>query len=149
MEVRSPSSPPSKTPLIIISVFYSVDFRFTANPSGFCRTFCRIHCRNQRLVMKDYFVVRTVKSDQYRFFSCCIPKDLQSYFKYRSKFNLSINSAKNRQARLICQNLNRVTTELFSQNRTARKTLKSGDSKTNLEGASCHERNFMNMIQIY
>ena len=88
--------------------------------------------------MKDYFVVRTVKSDKYRFFSCCIPKDLQSYFKYRSKFYLSINSATNKQARLICQNLNKVTTELFAEIRMGMKTLKSRDSKTNLVGASCH-----------
>ena len=35
----SPSSPPLKTPLIIISVLYSVDFRFTANPSDFLSHF--------------------------------------------------------------------------------------------------------------
>ena len=88
--------------------------------------------------MKDYLVVRTVKSDKYRFFSCCIPKDLQSYFKYRSKFNLSINSAKNRQLRLIFQNLFRIKTELFAQTRAGMKSLKSRDSKTSLVGASCH-----------
>ena len=87
--------------------------------------------------MKDYFAVRTVKSGQYRFFSCCISKDLQSYFKYKSKFYLSINSAMNKQARLICQNLNRVTTELFAQTQAGMKTLKSRDSKTDLVGASC------------
>ena len=92
--------------------------------------------------MKDYFVVRTVQSDKYRCFSCCIPRDLQSYFKYRSKFNHSISSATNKQLRLICQNLNRVTTELFAQTRAGMKTLKSRDSKTNLVGASCHERDF-------
>ena len=32
---RSYSSPPLKPPLSIISVLYSVDFRFTANPSDF------------------------------------------------------------------------------------------------------------------
>ena len=84
----------------------------------------------------------TVQSDKYRCFSCCIPKDLQSYFKYRSKFNLSFNSAKNKQLRLICQNLNRVTTELFTQTQAGMKTLKSRDSKTYLEGAACHERDF-------
>ena len=73
--------------------------------------------------MKDYFVVRTVQSDQYRCFSCCIPRDLQSYFKYRSKFNLSINSAKNRQARLICSNLNRIKTKLFADIRMGMKSL--------------------------
>ena len=92
--------------------------------------------------MKDYLVVRTIKSDKYRFFSCCIPRDLQNYFNNRSKFYLSINSATNRQARLICQNLNRVATELFAQIRAGMKSLKSRDSKTNLEGASCHERDF-------
>ncbi len=92
--------------------------------------------------MKDYFVVRTVKSDQYRCFSCCIPKDLQSYFKYRSKFNLSINSATNKQLRLIFQNLFSITAELFAQTRAGMKSLKSRDSKTNLDGASCHERDF-------
>ena len=92
--------------------------------------------------MKDYLVYRTIKSEKYRFFSCCIPKDLQSYFNNRSKFYLSINSATNKQARLICQNLNRVTTELFAQTRAGMKSLKSRDSKTNLEGASCHERDF-------
>ena len=91
--------------------------------------------------MKDYFAVRTIKSGQYRFFSCRIPKDLQSYFKYKSKFYLSINSARNKQARLICQNLNRITTELFAQTRAGMKSVKSRDSKTNLEGASCHGRN--------
>ena len=73
--------------------------------------------------MKDYFVVRTVKSDKYRFFSCCIPSDLQSYFQYKSKFYFSINSAKNRQVRLICQNLNRITTELFAEIRMGMKSL--------------------------
>ena len=73
--------------------------------------------------MKDYLVVRTIKSDKYRFFSCCIPKDLQSYFKYKSKFYLSINSATNKQARLICQNLNRITTELFADIRMGMKSL--------------------------
>ena len=91
----------------------------------------------------------TVQSDKYRCFSCCIPKDLQSYFKYRSKFYLSINSATNKQARLICQNLNRIKTKLFAQTQAGMRTLKSRDSKANLEGASCHERIFMNMIQIY
>jgi len=99
--------------------------------------------------MKDYLVVRTIKSDKYRFFSCCIPKDLQSYFKYKSKFNLSINSATNRQAQLICQNLNRVTTELFAQTRGGMKSLKRRDSKTNLVDASCHEKIFINMTQTY
>ena len=88
--------------------------------------------------MKDYLVVRTVKSDKYRFFSCCIPGDLQSYFNNKSKFYLSINSSTNRQARLICQNLNRVTTELFAQTWAGMKSLKSRDSKTSLVGASCH-----------
>ena len=88
--------------------------------------------------MKDYLVVRRIKSDKYRFFSCCIPKDLQSYFKYRSKFYLSINSAMNKQVRLICQNLNRITTELFADIRKGMKSLKSRDSKTNLVVASCH-----------
>ena len=87
--------------------------------------------------MKDYLVVRTVKSDKYRFFSCCIPKDLQSFFNNRSKFYLSINSATNRQARLICQNLNRIKTKLFAQTQAGMKTLKSRDSKTDLVGASC------------
>ena len=87
--------------------------------------------------MKDHLLIRTVQSDKYRFFSCCIPKDLQSYFKYRSKFNLSINSATNKQLRLICQNLNRVTIELFAQTQAVMKTLKSRDSKTDLVGASC------------
>ena len=91
--------------------------------------------------MKDYLVVRTIKSDKYRFYSCCIPSDLQSYFNNRRKFYLSINSATNKQARLICQNLNRVATELFAQTRAGMKFLKSRDSKTNLEGASCHGRN--------
>ena len=88
--------------------------------------------------MKDYLVYRTIKSEKYRFFSCCIPKDLQSYFNNRSKFYLSINSATNRQARLICQNLNRITNELFAEIRAGMKTLKSRDSKENLVGASCH-----------
>ena len=92
--------------------------------------------------MKDYLVVRTIKSDKYRFFSCCIPKDFQSYFKYRSKFNLSINSVANKRARLICQNLNRIKTKLFAQTQAGMKTLKSRDSKTDLEGAACHERDF-------
>ena len=87
--------------------------------------------------MKDYLVIRTVKSDKYRFFSGCIPKDLQSYFKYKSKFYLLINSATNKQARLIYQNLNRIKTELFAQTQAGMKTLKSRDSKTYLEGASC------------
>ena len=73
--------------------------------------------------MKDYLVVRTIKSDKYRFFSCCIPRDLQSYFNNRSKFYLSINSATNKQARLICQNLNRITTELFAEIRTGMRSL--------------------------
>ena len=73
--------------------------------------------------MKDYLVVRTVKSDKYRFFSCCIPKDLQSYFKYKSKIYLSINSATNKQARLICQNLNRITIELFAEIRMGMRSL--------------------------
>ena len=90
--------------------------------------------------MKDYLVVRTIKSDKYRFFSCCIPSDLQSYFKYRSKFNLSINSARNRQERLIFQNLFRIKTEFFAQTRDAMKSLKSRDSKTDLVGASCLKR---------
>ena len=90
--------------------------------------------------MKDYLVVRTVQSDKYRFFSCCIPKDLQSYFKYRRKFYLSINSATNRQARLICQNLNRITIELFVEIRMGMKSLKSRESKANLVGASCLKR---------
>ena len=73
--------------------------------------------------MKDYLVVRTVQTYKKRCFSCCIPKDLQSYFKYRSKFNLSINSAKNRHARLICQNLHRITNELFADIRMGMKSL--------------------------
>ena len=85
--------------------------------------------------MKDYLVVRTIKSDKYRFYSCCIPRDLKSYFNNRSKFYLSINSATNKQARLICQNLNRIKMELFAQTQAGIKTLKSRDSKTNLVGA--------------
>ena len=73
--------------------------------------------------MKDYLVVRTIKSDKYRFYSCCIPMDLQSYFNSRSKFYLSINSAKNRQERLNCQNLNRIKMELFAQTRAGMKSL--------------------------
>ena len=73
--------------------------------------------------MTDYLVIRTVKSEKYRFFSCCIPKDLRNHFKNRSKFYLSINSATNKQARLICQNLNRITTELFADIRMGMKSL--------------------------
>ena len=73
--------------------------------------------------MKDYLVVRTIKSDKYRFYSCCIPSDLQSYFNNRRKFYLSINSATNRQARLICQNLNRITIELFTEIRMGMRSL--------------------------
>ena len=98
--------------------------------------------------MTDYFFIGKVKSEKYGFFSCCIPKVLRNHFKNRSKFYLSINST-NKQARLICQNLNRVTTELFALTRDGMKSLKRRDSKTNLVGASCHERNFMNMTQTY
>ena len=100
--------------------------------------------------MTDYLVIRTVKSEKYRFFSCCIPKDLRNHFKNRSKFYLSINSDTNKQARLISQNLNRVTTELFALTLDGMKSLKRRDSKTNLVGASCHERIFfINMTQTY
>ena len=87
--------------------------------------------------MTDYLIIRTVKSEKYRFFSCCIPKDLRNHFKNRSKFYLSINSATNKQARLICQNLSRIKTKLFAQTQSGMKTLKSRDSKTDLVGASC------------
>ena len=73
--------------------------------------------------MTDYLVIRTVKSEKYRFFSCCIPKDLRNHFKNRSKFYLSINSATNRQARLICHNLYRITIELFAEIRMGMKSL--------------------------
>ena len=73
--------------------------------------------------MKDYLVFRTIKSEKYRFFSCCIPKDLQSLFNNRSKFYLSINSVTNRQARLLCQSLNRITSELFAEIRAGMKSL--------------------------
>ena len=73
--------------------------------------------------MKDHLLIRTVQSDKYRFFSCCIPKDLQSYFKYKSKFYYLINSATNKQARLICQNLNRITIELFTEIRMGMRSL--------------------------
>ena len=99
--------------------------------------------------MTDYLFIRKVKSDKYRFFSCCIPKDLRNHFKNRSKFYLSINYT-NKQARLICQNLNRVSTELFALTRDGMKSLKRRYSKTNLVGASCHERIFfINMTQTY
>ena len=99
--------------------------------------------------MTNYFFIRKVKSEKYRFFSCCIPKDLRNHFKNRSKFYLSINIDTNKQARLISQNINRVTTELFPQTRDGMKSLKRRDSKTNLLGASCHERIFINMNQTY
>ena len=73
--------------------------------------------------MKVYLVVRTIKSDKYRFYSCRILRDIQSYFNNRSKFYLSINSATNKQAWLICQNLNRITTELFAEIRMGMKSL--------------------------
>ena len=79
--------------------------------------------------MKDYLVYRTIKSEKYRFFSCCIPKDLQSYFNNRSKFYLSINSVTNRQARLLCQSLNRITIELFAEIRAGMKSLTIEDIK--------------------
>ena len=100
--------------------------------------------------MTDYLFIRKGKSEKFRFFSCCIPKDLRNHFKNRSKFYLSINSDTNKQARLICQNLNRVTTELFALTLDGMKSLKRRDSKTNLVGASCHERIFfINMTQTY
>ena len=37
--LTSPSSPPLKTPLTIISVLYNVGFRFKANPSDFLSHF--------------------------------------------------------------------------------------------------------------
>ena len=79
--------------------------------------------------MTDYLVIRTVKSEKYRFFSCCIPKDLQSYFNNKSKFYLSINSITNRQARLLCQSLNRITIELFAEIRAGMKSLTIEDIK--------------------
>ena len=79
--------------------------------------------------MKDYLVYRTIKSEKYRFFSCSIPKDLQSYFNNRSKFYLSINSVTNRQARLLCQSLNRITIELFAEIRASMKSLTINDIK--------------------
>ena len=79
--------------------------------------------------MKDYLVYRTIKSEKYRFFSCCIPKDLQSYFNNKSKFYLSINFVTNRQARLLCQSLNRITIELFAEIRAGMKSLTIEDIK--------------------
>ena len=79
--------------------------------------------------MKDYLIIRTVRSEKYRFFCCCIPKDLKIHFSNRSKFYLSINSATTRQAEIVCQSLHRITIELFAEIRMGTKSLTIEDIK--------------------
>ena len=79
--------------------------------------------------MSSYLITKTIRSVQYRFFSCVIPRDLKKHFENRSKFYLSLNSVTKRQALLLCRNLNLKVRELFDEIRKGMKSLTIDDIK--------------------
>ena len=79
--------------------------------------------------MYSHLYCKSVGSTEYRFFCCIIPRDLKNRFKYRTKFYISINSVRKKDAVEICRYLKITADEIFAEIRMGMKDLSIEDIK--------------------
>ena len=79
--------------------------------------------------MYSHLYCKSVGSTEYRFFCCIIPRDLKNRFKYRTKFYISINSVRKKDAVEICRYLKMTADEIFAEIRMGMKDLSIEDIK--------------------
>ncbi len=71
--------------------------------------------------MYSHLYCKSVGSTEYRFFYCIIPKDLKNRFNFRTKFYISINSVRKKNAVEICRHLKMTADEVFAEIRMGMK----------------------------
>ena len=79
--------------------------------------------------MKSYLSKRKIKSHQYPFFRCIIPKDLQGNFGGIRDFRLSLSYVRNEDTQILCLKLKKITEKLFTEITNGMKNLSLDDIK--------------------
>ena len=59
--------------------------------------------------MRSYLSKRKIKSHQYPYFRCIIPKDLQGNFDGITDFRLSLGCVRNEDTQILCLKLKQIT----------------------------------------
>ena len=79
--------------------------------------------------MRTYLSKRKIKSHQYPFFRCIIPKDLQGNFDGITDFRLSLGCVRNEDTQILCLKLKQITESVFVEIRSGMKNLSLDDIK--------------------
>jgi len=79
--------------------------------------------------MRSYLSKRKIKSHQYPFFRCIIPKDLQGNFDGITDFRLSLSCVRNEDTQILCLKLKQITESVFVEIRSGMKNLSLDDIK--------------------
>ena len=79
--------------------------------------------------MRSYLSKRKIKSHQYPFFRCIIPKDLQGNFDGITDFRLSLSCVRNEDTQILCLKLKQITEKVFDEIRSGMKNLSLDDIK--------------------
>ena len=79
--------------------------------------------------MRFYLSKRKIKSHQYPFLRCIIPKDLQENFDGITDFSLSLSYVRNEDAQILCLKLKKITDKLFTEITNGMKNLSLDDIK--------------------
>jgi len=79
--------------------------------------------------MRSYLSKRKIKSHQYPFFRCSIPKDLQENFGGITDFRLSLGCVRNEDTQILCLKLKQITESVFVEIRSGMKNLSLDDIK--------------------
>ena len=79
--------------------------------------------------MRTYLSKRKIKSHQYPFFRCIIPKDLQGNFDCITDFRLSFSCVRNEDTQILCLKLKQITEKVFDEIRSGMKNLSLDDIK--------------------
>ncbi|MED5435009.1 MAG: site-specific integrase [SAR324 cluster bacterium] len=77
--------------------------------------------------MRSYLSKRKIKSHQYPFFRCSIPKDLQENFGGITDFRLSLGCVRNEDTQILCLKLKQITESVFVEIRSGMKNLSLDD----------------------
>ena len=79
--------------------------------------------------MRSYLSKRKIKSHQYPFFRCIIPKDLQGNFDGITDFRLSLSCVRNEDTQILCLKLKKITDKLFTEITNGMKNLSLDEIK--------------------
>ena len=101
--------------------------------------------------MRSYLSKRKIKSHQYPFFRCIIPKDLQGNFDGITDFRLSLGCVRNEDTQILCLKLKQITESVFVEIRSGMKNLSLDDikGKTVDDVMCCTANNKHVQIQFY